>query len=81
MQITQQIEDRSKEIEDNCLISPPELAPGEKPPKAEIKPEKLSDSTCALFIAHGPAMTKITQRYMIDRLGDEWEQCKIVSFH
>ena len=43
--------------------------------RPKLKAEKEDDPDCQLFVAHGPALTKVTQRYMIDRLGDDWVEC------
>lgn len=47
--------------------------------KPKLRAEKEDDPDCQLFIAHGPALTKVTQRYMIDRLGKKWKACPKVN--
>ena len=72
---------RCQEVAEECL-SPEYIeaaAVGDKKLRPKLKVDLEDDADCALFIAHGPSMTKVTQRYMIDRLGRQWSPCPKVN--
>ena len=77
LKVADQIADRCREVAEEC-VDPYYLENVETSKvklKPSLKPEKVDDPDCNLFLAHGPAMTKVTQRYMIDRLGKRWKPC------
>ena len=71
--VAAEIDKRSHQVESEC-ISPSKKTVGSHM-KPVLLPEKMNDPDCRAFIAHGPAMTKILQRRMLDVLGDEYKPC------
>ena len=67
MAVTAEIDARSAEVKAECIE--PEAKENHGHLKPVLLPHKASDPDCRAFIAHGPAMTKILQRRMIDKLG------------
>ena len=71
--VAAEIDRRSHQVEAEC-ISPAKKTVGSHM-KPVLLPEKMNDPDCRAFIAHGPAMTKILQRRMLDVLGDQYKPC------
>lgn len=71
--VAAEIDRRSHQVESEC-ISPSKKTIGSHM-KPVLLPEKMNDPDCRAFIAHGPAMTKILQRRMLDVLGDQYQTC------
>ena len=71
--VAAEIDKRSKEVEAECILTEKKQIGNHI--KAQLKPEKEKDPDCLGFIAHGPAMTKLIQRRMIDLMGKTYKQC------
>ena len=76
MAVTAEIDARSAEVKAECIE--PEEKENHGHLKPVLLPHKASDPDCRAFIAHGPAMTKILQRRMIDKLG-QWYHIVVFS--
>lgn len=73
--VAAEIDARSKTVMNECI------EPVRKENHGHLKPvlleSKKLDPDCRAFLAHGPAMTKILQRRMIDTIGpDRYQNCK-----
>jgi len=72
--VAAEIDARSQAVKEEC-IEPKKLENHGHLKPVLLESKKL-DSDCRAFIAHGPAMTKILQRRMIDVIGPEYKNCK-----
>ena len=70
--VATEIDRRSKEVEAECIAQNKKRVGSYITPV--LKQEKLDDPDCRGFIAHGPAMTKVIQRRMIDKIGSNYRK-------
>jgi len=73
--IAELIGTKSAEIAQRCIQDDYLNNNGTQKIKPRLKEGVYEDAECGRFLMHGPSMTKVTQRYMIDHFGKKYKSC------